>query len=123
MQKPFEDIVLNPFKRHQLSKIGQSQRPLIVEFGEKFVESCKEFVGSDRDGLRKFIVNFCKDKKLPAGNKPTSGHIAGRGLLACAIGTTLAGNFITLSDFNKGRGSNSSLANSVIDNEKEKVVC
>ena len=47
----------------------------------------------------------------------------GRALLASAIGTTLLGNFFTLTNFNKDRGRSAVASTSVIDDSKEKVVC
>ncbi len=49
--------------------------------------------------------------------------IAGRVLVGMAIGTTLLGNFVTLSNFNKDKGSKTEAATSLIDDSKEKVVC
>ena len=73
----------------------------VKDFGNKFVKSCKEFVN----------------------NKSKGATIAGRALLGAAVGVTLLGNFMTLFDFNKEKGSKTQASTSLIDNSKEKVVC
>ena len=50
-------------------------------------------------------------------------RIAGRTLFGAAVGLTLLGNFVTLLNFNKGKGSREKAAVSLIDESKEKVVC
>ena len=71
------------------------------EIINKFIQSCKEFVN----------------------NSNPAAKIAGRVLLGAAIGMTLLGNFKTLFDFNKDKGSKTHAASSLIDESKEKVVC
>lgn len=73
----------------------------VKDFGSKFVQSCKQFVKND--------------------SKATT--IAGRALLGTAVGVTLLGNFMTLFDFNKDKGSKAQASTSLIDGSKEKVVC
>ena len=73
----------------------------VKDFGSKFVESCKQFVKNESKGAT----------------------IAGRALLGAAGGVTLLGNFMTLFDFNKDKGSKTQASTSLIDNSKEKVVC
>ena len=73
----------------------------VKDFGSKFVQSCKQFVKND--------------------SKATT--IAGRALLGTAVGVTLLGNFMTLFDFNKDKGSKIQASTSLIDGSKEKVVC
>ena len=76
-------------------------KEFIKDFGSKFVQSCKQFVKND--------------------SKATT--IAGRALLGTAVGVTLLGNFMTLFDFNKDKGSKVQASTSLIDGSKEKVVC
>ena len=99
MQKPWEEISLNP-QKIIFDKKHYNQN-FFKNFGKKFVESCKEFVNNPNKNTR----------------------IAGRALLGTAIGITLLGNFKTLFDFNKDRGTKTHAAVSLIDNSKEKVVC
>lgn len=73
----------------------------IKNVGKTFAKACKNFVNNE--------------------HKPTK--IAGRALLGAAVGVTLLGNFITLFDFNKDKGSKTQASTSLIDNSKEKVVC
>lgn len=115
MQKPWENLVINPAKRmanyknyKQLAQAAKEQGKNIAkydnfakDFGKKFVESCKEFVN----------------------NSSKSTRIAGRVLLGVAAGMTLLGNFSTLLDFNKDRKENAQASTSLIDESKEKVVC
>ena len=115
MQKPWENLVINPAKRisnyknyKKLAETAKTQGRKIAkynnfakDFGGKFVESCKEFVNNSHKSTR----------------------IAGRVLLGAAIGMTLLGNFSTLFDFNKSRGSKAQASSSLIDESKEKVVC
>ncbi len=118
-QKPWENLVLNPSKRiHNFInhvKLTQQAKTsvknkvkdianydfFIKDFGKKFVKSTKELVNK--------------------GSK--SSVYAGRILLGCAIGMTLLGNFKTLFDFNNNRGNKKQAASSLIDENKEKVVC
>ncbi len=115
MQKPWENMVVNPKKRlanyKNYRKLAEAAKKsgreiakydnFIKDFGKKFAASFKEFVnGSSKKN-----------------------NIAGRILLGSAIGMTLLGNFITLSDFNKDRGSRTQASISLIDDSKEKVVC
>ena len=104
MQKPFENLVLNPKTRMATAKArkqaGLKVENFAVDFGKKFVASCKELV------------------KNPS--KPS--RIAGRALLGAAVGMTLLGNFATLFDFNKDKGSKVATS-PLIDESKEKVVC
>ncbi len=115
MQKPWENLVVNPAKRmanyknyKKLAEVAKEQGKSIAkydnfakDFGKKFVESCKEFVNN--------------------GSKSTK--IAGRALLGAAVGMTLLGNFSTLLDFNKEGKKNAQASTSLIDESKEKVVC
>ena len=79
-------------------KLGKG---FVKDFGSNFVESCKQFVKNESKGAT----------------------IAGRALLGAAVGVTLLGNFMTLFDFNKDKGSKTQASTSLIDNSKEKVVC
>lgn len=115
MQKPWENLVINPVKRmanyknyKKLAEVAKDQGKNIAkydnfakDFGKKFVESCKDFVNN--------------------GSKSTK--IAGRALLGAAVGMTLLGNFSTLLDFNKDKKTNAQASTSLIDESKEKVVC
>lgn len=104
MQKPFENLVLNPKTRIATAKArkqaGLKVENFAVDFGKKFVASCKELVNNP--------------------SKPS--RIAGRALLGAAVGVTLLGNFATLLDFNKDKGSKVA-SSPLIDESKEKVVC
>lgn len=106
MQKPFENLVLNPKTRKingQILEQGskKAKKYFAVDFGERFVKSCKELVN----------------------NSNKRNKYAGRALLGAAVGLTLIGNFATLFDFNKDKGSKTQASTSLIDNSKEKVVC
>ncbi len=110
MQKPWENITFNPKKIVKSfmnsSKIAEQnglaqKNNWFKDFGKRFCESCHKLV--------------CNESK--------SASIAGRLLLGSAVAMTLAGNFSTLFDFNKNRGADSSAATSIIDENKEKVVC
>lgn len=81
--------------------VAKNKRFFAVDFGERFVKSCKEFVNDER--------------KL--------NRIGARALLGTAIGLTLIGNLATLLDFNKSKGANASAVSPLIDESKEKVVC
>ncbi len=106
MQKPWENMQFNPVKRiaalknhKQVVKNGVNTARYTTfaeDFVKKFVKSCKEFV---------------------------NGGSAGKVLLGTAVGLTLLGNFSTLFDFNKYRGSKTHASTSLIDESKEKVVC
>lgn len=61
-------------------------------------------------------------KELVTVGTPAT-KIAGRALLGTAVGLTLLGNFVTLSNFNKDKGSKTEASTSLIDEGKEKVVC
>ncbi len=99
MQSPWEGLVLNPKQIIKNRKnYGQS---FVKDFGSRLVKSCKEFVNNPNKGAK----------------------IAGRALLGTAIGVTLLGNFMTLFDFNKDKGSKTQASTSLIDDTKEKVVC
>ena len=104
MQKPFENLVLNPKTRIAAAKArkqaGLKVENFAVDFGKKFVASCKQLVNNP--------------------SKPS--RIAGRALLGAAVGMTLLGNFATLLDFNKDKGSKVA-SSPLIDESKEKVVC
>ncbi len=110
MQKPWENLTFNPkqiinsFKNN--SKVVEqngiaAKNNWFKDFGKRFGESCYQFVKND--------------------SKPVA--IAGKALLGSAVAMTLLGNFSTLKDFNKDRGSDSQAASSIIDESKEKVVC
>ena len=114
MQEPFGRF---QFPKMNLKEIGNS----IVDFGKKFAQSTKEFVGTG--SLTDYIVNKCKKQPLNSPSKLKPVQIAGRLLLASAVGSTLLGNFFTLTDFNKDRGKNPDTKSSLIDDSKEKVVC
>ncbi len=100
MQEPFERISFIP-ERLKLGYGIKNPLQFVKLFGKRFVESCKSFVN----------------------NSNKSSAIAGRILLGTAIGVTLLGNFKTLFDFNKDKGSKNKAAVSLIDKTKEKVVC
>ena len=105
MQSPWEKLVLNPKTRIKNAKLlkeaGLKADNFAVEFGKKFVASCKELVNNP--------------------SKPTK--YAGRALLGAAVGMTLLGNFATLLDFNKDKGQKVNASSPLIDESKEKVVC
>jgi hypothetical protein len=115
MQKPWENLVINPVKRmnnhsnyKQLAQQAQEMgreipkyKNFAKDFSQRFVSSCKEFLNN--------------------GNPATK--IAGRALLGSAIAMTLLGNFSTLFDFNKNKGTKTHASTSLIDDTKEKVVC
>jgi hypothetical protein len=115
MQQPFEELLINPVARFKNVKnyaklksatkaAGENcakYKPFVQDFGERFVKSCKELVNNS--------------------NKYT--RIAGRTLLGAAVGMTLLGNFITLSNFNKDKGSRRIGVSPLIDSKREKVVC
>lgn len=115
MQKPWENLVLNPktrlnnynnYKQLAVKAKQQGQKiakydNFVKDFGKKFIESCKEFVNNKSKGTK----------------------IAGRALLGAAIFTTLLGNFSTLFDFNKNKGHKTHASTSLIKEGKEKVVC
>ncbi len=115
MQTPWENFNVNLAKRFNAWKncrqIAQNAKLtgipfkkhtyLVQDFGKKFVESFKEFVNG----------------------KNAKTNIAGRVLLGAAIGMTLIGNFSTLFNFNKYKGTKPSASSSLIDESKEKVVC
>ncbi len=114
MQKPWENLVVNPAKRltnyknyKQIAAAAKEKGKNVAkydnfakDFGKKFIESSKQFVN----------------------NSNKSASIAGRVLLGSAIGMTLLGNFSTLFDFNN-KGAKAQASSSLIDESKEKVVC
>jgi|GEM_PF-2835034 len=127
-QKPFENLDIRPVKG--ISELIKNPKNGLKNFcsaslklGRTFCESFKEFIGADKAGITDYIINKCKHIPLKHLKRPSNSHIAGRLLLLSAIGMTLAGNFLTLSDFNKNRGKNSSAAQPLIDSSKKKVVC
>ncbi len=115
MQKPWENLVINPVKRiknyqnyKQVAQAAKEEGIKIAkydnfakDFGKRFIQSSKEFLN----------------------NKSKSLKIAGRSLFGLAVGMTLLGNFSTLFDFNKSRGAKAHASSSLIDESKEKVVC
>lgn len=116
MQKPFEDLSLSSIKYMgarlknaknigdeslKSQKIKEIIKEPFVDFGKRFVNSCKEFVNNDKKSLK----------------------YAGRALLGVAAGVTLLGNFVTLIDFNKDKGSKKIATSPLIDKTKNKVVC
>ncbi len=115
LQKPWESMVFNPkqritnLKNHiEIAKIAKEQGRKIAkykffpqDFFNKLINSCKEFVNNS--------------------NKATK--YAGRGLIGAAVLMTLLGNFFTLNNFNKDKGSKTQASTSLIDESKEKVVC
>lgn len=119
-QKPFENMVLNPVKRlknfkdyRQSAKLAKEAGNNIAkydniakDFGKRFVTSFKDFIGIGKN----------------ASNIPKSHKVAGRALLGVALGATLLGNFVTLFNVNKDKGSNAG-ATSLMDPNREKVVC
>ncbi|MBR1374114.1 hypothetical protein IJ556_06670, partial [bacterium] len=121
MQKPWEDFLIDPVKRFKDMKNGVNNPNFILDFGKTFVKSFKEFAGTDKNGPIDYIINKCKHQTPDTLKKPEAKHIAGRALLGLAAGTTLLGNFVTLRDDNKSKGSLAST--SIIDESKEKVVC
>ena len=100
MQEPFEHISFVP-RKLKLEYGIKNPLQFVKLFAERFKESCKSFIN----------------------NNNKSCALAGRILLGTAIGVTLLGNFKTLFDFNKDRGSKNQAAISLIDKSKEKVVC
>ena len=119
-QKPFESMVLNPLTRlknfkdyKQSAKIAKEAGNHIAkydniakDFGKRFVTSFKDFIGVGKN----------------ASNVPTAHKVAGRALLGVALGVTLLGNFVTLLNVNKDKGSKAG-ATSLMDPNREKVVC
>lgn len=115
MQKPWENFVMNPVKRFsnfkktlmnskaakQAGNIVAKKDNFIIDFAKTFAKSAKEFVNG-------------KNKSV---------NVAGRILLGSAIFMTLLGNFSTLFDFNKYRGKKTLASTSIIDENKDKVVC
>ena len=115
MQKPWESLKINPVERikdlknyinikNAAKEAGNNvtkYSSFAKDFGSRFVGSCKEFLNG-------------KNMKT---------NIAGRVLLGAAVGMTLLGNFSTLFDFNKYKGSDKHASTSLIDDSKEKVVC
>lgn len=97
MQKPFENMM---FTGPEVGKGLDAIKFVTKHFTRCFVKSCKEFVSHPQKADR----------------------IAGRALLGAAIGTTLLGNLVTLSGFNKDK-SKSDKQKSLINPQKEKVVC
>ena len=73
--------------------------------------------------VKDFVEAFGKSCKELVTKGGTANKIAGRALVGLAVGTTLLGNFVTLSNFNKDKGSKTEASTSLIDNSKEKVVC
>ena len=115
LQKPWESMIFSPVKRlknlkayKKNAKIALEQnrniekyKYFVQDFGKKFVESCKEFINNNHKAAR----------------------YTGRALLGAAVIMTAAGNFFTLKDFNKDKGSKTQASTSLIDESKEKVVC
>lgn len=83
---------------------GSLDGRFLEDFCHRFKESCKNFVGKN-------------------GKTPKATATAGKILLGSAIAVTLIGNFVTLFDFNKDKGSKRIGASPLIDQNKEKVVC
>lgn len=81
-----------------------NNKKVVSDFIENLGKSCKQLVTKN-----------IEDVKTP--NK------AGRALLGLAVGATLIGNFFTLTDFNKDKGSKVQASTSLIDDSKEKVIC
>ncbi len=123
MQKPWEGFLANPVQRFTDWKNGVKHIPFVKDFGKNLVDSFKEFVGTDKNGPIDYIVNKCKHQTVDTLKKPEAKHIAGRTLFGLALGTTLLGNFLTLKNVNKDRGTSSIASASLIDDSKEKVVC
>ncbi len=105
-QKPLGELPIGKARKKGYSDVLQNgvaknKRFFAVDFGKRFVKSCKEFVNNER--------------------KPN--RIGARVLLGTAIAATLIGNLATLLDFNKSKGANASAVSPLIDESKEKVVC
>ena len=82
-----------------------------------------ENVKLDKNIIKKSLSAFGKScKELVTVGTPAT-KIAGRALVGTAVGLTLLGNFVTLSNFNKDKGSKTQASTSLIDEGKEKVVC
>ncbi len=123
MQEHWEGFLIDPVKRFKDWKDGTKNSSIVKDFAVNLYKSFKDFVGTDKNGPIDYIVNKCKHQTVDTVKKPLTRHIAGRALLGSAVITTLAGNFITLNDFNKSKGAAPAASASLIDDSKEKVVC
>lgn len=122
-QTPLTELKFHPIKDLQDWLKGMKTSFYPVEFVKKSIENYKEFVGADKASFSEMAISKIKNTEIPFAKKPLTRHIAGRLLLGSAFFSTLLGNFFTLTDFNKYRGSNYSAATPLIDADKEKVVC
>ena len=136
MQEPWTKMTFNPMQRLQNLKnnkkvvqmaaekgnnnVGKYEY-FIQEFGKKLGKSFEEFIGVDFGKIVKNIKN--KEAITKGMQKATKTQIAGRVFLGAAVGMTLLGNFFAIHDFNKDRGSKTQASTSLIDDNREKVVC
>ena len=77
----------------------------------------------NKNFIRDFGSNLVKSCKQMISKEPGVPNKAGRALVGLAAGMTLIGNFFTLTDFNKDKGSKIQASTSLIDDSKEKVIC
>ena len=136
MQTPWENMVFSPVQRVKNLKNHIQQVKIAAEKGnsnvQKYSPFIKDFAVNLGRSFEKFIgVDFSKIvNNVKAGNKITNGlekasksQIAGRVFLGTAIGMTILGNFLSIHDFNKDKGSKTHASTSLIDERREKVVC
>lgn len=127
MQEPWVNMTFNPVQRIRDLKNQISMKTVnpddffAVEFIQKLGKSFGEFIGVD---FGKIVKNIKSKETITKGLKKASkSQIAGRALFGTALGLTILGNFFALHDFNKDKGSKTQAATSLIDDNKEKVVC
>ena len=123
VQDPLTNLKFNPIEDSKVRERGIKVPFYPVEFMKKTVENYKEFVGSNKASFKEMAESKIKNIEIPFAKKPLTRHIAGRLLLGGAFFSTLLGNFFTLTDFNKYRGSNYNAATPLMEADKEKVVC
>lgn len=114
-QKPWEGFVMNPVKRFSNFKKAFLNSKAAKEAGN--------YVAKNDNFIKDFAKTFAKSAKEFVNGQKKSVNIAGRILLGSAIFMTLLGNFSTLFDFNKYRGNKVQASTSIIDENKDKVVC
>lgn len=103
-QKPWENLKFNNMYKYDLKKFPNLVADFAKNFAVDFKQSCKELV-------------------TVGENTTKANAVAGKILVGLAVGSTLLGNFMILSNFNKDKGSKTEASTSLIDNGKEKVVC
>ncbi len=114
-QKPWENFVINPSKRFFNFKNSLINAKKAKEAGN--------IIAKNDNFVKDFAKTFAKStKEFVKGHNKSTG-IAGKILLSSAICMTLLGNFSTLFDFNKYKGNKIQASASIIDENKNKVVC